>query len=339
MLPKKIELTSLDLIEICISKKILIIFLTAVIGTFFCIIHVKLTPYKSKDIIRIYPASFIEVSQVVDDINRLQNIKKLFEYNMFADLNLNTQSVDDYSKSFYSGYTSPTKIVYEFSDLIKKKSLNNNHFKIIRATPIKHTFFKDHIDYFEFVFSFNDSIKNKSEIIKIYNDTKKNIKEKYILILKELKTELQKLDNQSILKEIKKIDDLIAIKNTKLEKEEDKNYIIVNNINLDKKLNTLNNNEGINFNTPLYILKERKKILELELNKNKIYTLDIEKLINNINKEDFEFVTLDILDDSTDELKKTNFTYYIIYFVLALIISMIYVLAIFLYNNKKKLLN
>ena len=127
MLPKNSELTLLDLIEICLSKKFLIIFLTTIIGIFFCIIHVNFN-YKNnfKSTIQIYPKLFLQI----DEINKLQEMKNIMQD---AVLDLDTRylsDVNEKSMNFYLGYSSPARMVYEFTDMIKKSSSNNNYFKI-----------------------------------------------------------------------------------------------------------------------------------------------------------------------------------------------------------------
>lgn len=335
MLPENSELTLLDLIEIWISKKFLIIFLTIVIGIFFCIVHLTSADNQNfKVIIQIYPKLFPQIEQ----INKLQEIKNRMQYDIIFNKPMpDTISSDEKIVNFILEYTSPSRVVYEFSDLIKKKSLNNNDFKIIKTTSSQHQFFKNHINYFEFEFSFNDPIKSKSEIIKIFNDTEKNIKENYILILKELNTELINLRKQVMLSKIKKIDELITINNSKdtfLEKASDENNI---NVNLNTGESNISSDDILNFKTPLYVLNGKKKILELKLNEKKNYFPNLEEIINDISKEDFQLVEYEILYNFTNKLVKSNLTYFIIYFVLALIISMIWVIANFLYNNKKKL--
>ena len=326
MLPKNSELTLLDLIEIFLSKKFLIIFLTTIIGIFFCILHVNFYNNKNfKSIIHIYPKLLLEI----EEINQLHEIKQNIQNNIL-DIDRSDIKIDnDKSIIFDKSYSSPARIVYEFADIFKKNSLNNNYFKIIRSTPIKHPFFLNHVNYFEFEFSFDDPIKAKSEIIKILNNTSRNIKQNYILSLKELDTELVRLEKRLILKEIKNVDELIAINSSKdsIYRKEVENI----NIFIDK------NSERLNYNTPLHILTEKKKLLELKLNQEIIFTKDIKKLISIISKEDFQFIEYDLNDKYIDNLVKSNFTYYIIYFVLALIISLIYAVANYLYNNKKKL--
>lgn len=212
MMTKKRKFTLLDLLEIWISDKYRIFLIALSLGIIFCVVHFLAKSNQQAPGISVIIAPI--KSHELQYINEAQGLRQKYKDKLegnFTSKDLARSEV--LSKEITSNYITPTKLVYEYSDIIRKKLMNNAHTKSIDIQVTQHKFFTNHLSYLEFLFNFDNWDKEKvKEVEKIFYDSNEEMQKMYISILEKLQKELLSTKNEILLKKITKIDEIVAMK-------------------------------------------------------------------------------------------------------------------------------
>ena len=212
MLTKKRKFTLLDLLEIWISDKYRIFLIALSLGIIFCVVDFLAKPNQQATEISVIIAPI--KSHELQYINEARTLPQKYKNNLegnFTSVNLNSQ--EQLSKEITSNYITPTKLVYEYSDIVRKKLMNSAFAQSINIEATSHKFFTNHLSYLEFIFSFNSREKEPvKEVEKIFYDSNEEMQKIYISILEKLQEELMSIKNEILLKKITKIDEIVAMK-------------------------------------------------------------------------------------------------------------------------------
>ena len=155
MMTRRRNLTLLDLLEIWISDKNRIILITLSLAIIFCVAHFLAKQNQQAPGISVIIAPI--KSHELQHINEAQGLRQKYKDKLegnFTSKDLARTEV--LSKEITSNYITPTKLVYEYSDIIRKKLMNNAHAKSIDIQATHHKFFTNHLSYLEFLFNFGN---------------------------------------------------------------------------------------------------------------------------------------------------------------------------------------
>ena len=145
---EKLTYTLLDIIEIIYNKKIKIILIT-----FFLFLPLSAVKFFLSEeethigSITIFPSDKTRLFSEYNRYNELINDKTIdilgYENIKFA----KSTYVQDLQnrKSKNSFYVSPTRLMWEFNDILQKKLLNFEHISHIRTLPDLHEFYESHL--------------------------------------------------------------------------------------------------------------------------------------------------------------------------------------------------
>lgn len=269
MMTRRRKLTLLDLLEIWISDKYRIILIALSLGIIFCVVHFLAKSNQGAPAISVIiaPIKSHELQYINEAQTLLEKYKDRLEGKVTSE---NLASPSELSREITSNYITPTKLVYEYSDIVRKKLMNNVYAKSIRIQVTNHKFFKTHAEYLEFMFRFDNWDKEKvKEVEKIFYDSNEEIRKIHVTILAKLQEELISTNNEIVLKKITKIDEIVAMK-----KQTDSSF-------LDKES-----------------LKEKAQRLELQ-NMNK---LSLYKKLMSASKSDTSVIFA--IEESLSELQK-----------------------------------
>jgi hypothetical protein len=194
---EKSTYTLLDIIEIIYTKKIKII-----LFTFFLFL-----PLSG---IKFY---FSEEETHIGSITILPSDKtSLFnEYNRYNEL-INDKTLDilgykniQFAKSTYvqdlqnrksknSYYVSPTRLMWEFNDILQKKLLNFEHISRIRTLPDPHGYYQDHLSSLKIDFKINNIKESTTDgLKKIINDSILLSKKRFGNLIDDLSVDLENI--------------------------------------------------------------------------------------------------------------------------------------------------
>ena len=239
---EKSTYTLLDIIEIIYTKKIKII-----LFTFFLFL-----PLSG---IKFY---FSEEETHIGSITILPSDKtSLFnEYNRYNEL-INDKTLDilgykniQFAKSTYvqdlqnrksknSYYVSPTRLMWEFNDILQKKLLNFEHISRIRTLPDPHGYYQDHLSSLTIDFKINNIKKSTTDgLKKIINDSILLSKKRLGNLIDDLSVDLENIilhENKMKLAKFENLYELIKAL------PEDKDNI---NLKLSKAQEAIENFDG-----------------------------------------------------------------------------------------------
>ena len=271
MMTRKRNLTLLDLLEIWISDKYKIILTTLSLGIIFCVVHFLASSNQGAPGISVIIAPI--KSHELQYINEAQELLEKYKGRLEGKVtSKNPAAPSVLSREITSNYITPTKLIYEYSDIVRKKLMSNVYTKSIRIHVTNHKFFTTHAEYLEFLFSFDNWDKEKvKEVEKIFYDSNEEMRKIHTTILVKLQEELLSIKNEIILKKITKIDEIVAMK-----KQTDSSF-------LDEKS-----------------LKEKAQMLELQ-NMNK---LNLYKKLMNASKNDTSVIFE--IEESLSELQRSR---------------------------------
>jgi len=172
---KKITYTLLDIIEIFYKKKIKIIFISLLL--FLPLSGIKYY-FSEEDThigsITIFPSDKTSMFTEYNRYNELIN-DKILDILGYKNVDFSKSTfVQDLQnrKSKNSYYISPTRLMWEFNDILQKKILNFDHISNIRTLPDPHGYYQDHLSSLTIDFRI-DNIKKSTtdELKKIINDS------------------------------------------------------------------------------------------------------------------------------------------------------------------------
>ena len=252
MMTRRRNLTLLDLLEIWISDKNRIILITLSLAIIFCVVHFLAKSNQGAPGISVIIAPI--KSHELQYINEAQTLLEKYKDRLEGKVtSKNLASPGVLSRAITSNYITPTRLVYEYSDIVRKKLMNNVYAKSIRIRVTNHKFFTTHAEYLEFLFSFDNWDKEKvKEVEKIFYDSNEEMRKIHFTILAKLQEELLSIQNEIILKKITKIDEIVAMKKqtdsffldkkSLKEKEQRLELQNMNQLNLYKKLMSASKN-------------------------------------------------------------------------------------------------
>ena len=172
---EKSTYTLLDIIEIIYTKKIKII-----LFTFFLFLPLSgIKFYFSEEethigSITIFPSDKTSLFSEYNRYNELINDKTLdilgYKNIQFAKSTYVQDLQNRKSKNSY--YVSPTRLMWEFNDILQKKLLNFEHISRIRTLPDPHGYYQDHLSSLTIDFKINNIKKSTTDgLKKIINDS------------------------------------------------------------------------------------------------------------------------------------------------------------------------
>jgi hypothetical protein len=189
--------TLLDIIEIIYTKKIKIILFTFVL--FLPLSGIKF--YLSEEethigSITIFPSDKTGMFSEYNRYNELINDKTLdilgykniqFSKSVFVQDLQNRKSKNSY-------YVSPTRLMWEFNDILQKKLLNFEHISHIRTHSDPHGYYQDHLSSLKIDFKINNIKESTTEELKkIINDSILESKKRFGNLIDELSKDLEKI--------------------------------------------------------------------------------------------------------------------------------------------------
>jgi len=194
---EKLTYTLLDIIEIIYTKKIKIILFTFIL--FLPLSGIKF--YLSEEethigSITIFPSDKRNMFSEYNRYNELINDKTLdilgykniqFSKSLFVQDLQNRNSKNSY-------YVSPTRLMWDFNDILQKKLLNFEHISHIRTVPDPHGYYNDHLSSLTIDFKINNIKESTTEELKkIINDSILDSKKRFGNLIDEMSKDLEKI--------------------------------------------------------------------------------------------------------------------------------------------------
>lgn len=242
---KKLTYTLLDIIEIIYTKKIKIILF--IFFLFLPLSGIKF--YFSEEethigTITIFPSDKTSLFSEYNRYNELINDKTLdilgYKNIQFA----KSTYVQDLQnrKSKNSFYVSPTRLMWEFNDILQKKLLNFDQISRIRTLPNPHGYYHDHLSSLTIDFKINNIKKSTTdELKKIINDSILLSKKRFGNLIDNLSEDLENIilhENSMKLAKFENLYELIKAL------PEDKNSIDVKLSNAQKAIENFDGGEN-----------------------------------------------------------------------------------------------
>ena len=145
-------------------------------------------------------------------------------------------------KSKNSYYISPTRLIWEFNDILQKKLLNFEHISHIRTLPDPHGYYQDHLSSLMIDFKINNINKSTTdELKKIINDSILHSKKRFGNLIDDLSKDLESIilhENSMKLAKFENLYELIE------SLPEDKNTIDVKLSNAQKAIENFDGGEN-----------------------------------------------------------------------------------------------
>ena len=194
---EKLTYTLLDIIEIIYTKKIKIILFTFILFLPLSGIKFFLSEEETHiGSITIFPSDKRNMFSEYNRYNELINDKTLdilgFKNIQFGNSLFVQDLQNRNSKNSY--YVSPTRLMWEFNDILQKKLLNFEHISHIRTLPDPHGYYKDHLSSLTIDFKINNIKESTTEELKkIINDSILDSKKKFGNLIDELSKDLEKI--------------------------------------------------------------------------------------------------------------------------------------------------
>jgi len=194
---EKLTYTLLDIIEIIYTKKIKLI-----LFTFFLFLPLSgIKFYFSEEethigTIKIFPSDKTSLFSEYNRYNELINDKTLdilgYKNIQFSKSTFVQDLQNRKSKNSY--YISPTRLMWEFNDILQKKLLNFEHISHIRTLPDPHGYYQDHLSSLTIDFKINNNKKTTTdELKKIINDSILYSKKRFGNLIDDLSKDLENI--------------------------------------------------------------------------------------------------------------------------------------------------
>ena len=246
---KKLTYTLLDIIEIIYTKKIKIILFTFILFLPLSGIKFFLSEEETHiGSITIFPSDKRNMFSEYNRYNELINDKTLdilgfkniqFSKSLFVQDLQNRNSKNSY-------YISPTRLMWEFNDILQKKLLNFEHISHIRTVPDPHGYYNDHLSSLTIDFKINNIKESTTEELKkIINDSILDSKKRFGNLIDELSKDLEKIilhENSMKLAKFENLYELIQA----LPENKDKDTIDVKLSRASKALEKFDGGENSN---------------------------------------------------------------------------------------------
>jgi len=352
---KKSTYTLLDIIEIIYTKKIKIILF--IFFLFLPLSGIKF--YFSEEethigSITIFPSDKTSLFSEYNRYNELINDKTLdilgYKNIQFSKSTFVQDLQNRKSKNSY--YVSPTRLMWEFNDILQKKLLNFEHISHIRTLPDPHGYYQNHLSSLTIDFKVNNIKKSTTdELKKIINDSIIYSKKRFGNLIDDLSKDLENIILHENNMKLKKFENLYVLINAL---PEEKNSIDVKLSNASKAMenfdggenssvifNVGNRLENGQFNIINYCLNEKNMTFgPTGLSNTKILIEKCKKMVNKTIIEDSEniffrfknllsgfksddFQTVNLLSNDKIKISKIESSKYLYssLFVISLLIS------------------
>jgi len=241
---KKSTYTLLDIIEIIYTKKIKIILF--IFFLFLPLSGIKF--YFSEEethigSITIFPSDKTSLFSEYNRYNELINDKTLdilgYKNIQFA----KSTYVQDLQnrKSKNSFYVSPTRLMWEFNDILQKKLLNFEHISRIRTLPDPHGYYQDHLSSLTIDFKINNIKKSTTDgLKKIINDSILLSKKRLGNLIDDLSVDLENIILHENSMKLAKFENLYEL----IKALPEKNSIDINLSNTQKAIENFDGGEN-----------------------------------------------------------------------------------------------
>ena len=241
---EKSTYTLLDIIEIIYTKKIKIILF--IFFLFLPLSGIKF--YFSEEethigSITIFPSDKTSLFSEYNRYNELINDKTLdilgYKNIQFA----KSTYVQDLQnrKSKNSFYVSPTRLMWEFNDILQKKLLNFEHISRIRTLPDPHGYYQDHLSSLTIDFKINNIKKSTTDgLKKIINDSILLSKKRLGNLIDDLSVDLENIILHENSMKLAKFENLYEL----IKALPEKNSIDINLSNTQKAIENFDGGEN-----------------------------------------------------------------------------------------------
>lgn len=241
---EKSTYTLLDIIEIIYTKKIKIILF--IFFLFLPLSGIKF--YFSEEethigSITIFPSDKTSLFSEYNRYNELINDKTLdilgYKNIQFA----KSTYVQDLQnrKSKNSFYVSPTRLMWEFNDILQKKLLNFEHISHIRTLPDPHGYYQDHLSSLTIDFKINNIKKSTTDgLKKIINDSILLSKKRLGNLIDDLSVDLENIILHENSMKLAKFENLYEL----IKALPEKNSIDINLSNTQKAIENFDGGEN-----------------------------------------------------------------------------------------------
>jgi len=242
---EKSTYTLLDIIEIIYNKKLKII-----LFTFFLFLPLSgIKFYFSEEethigSITIFPSDKTSLFSEYNRYNELINDKTLdilgYKNIQFSKSTFVQDLQNRKSKNSY--YVSPTRLMWEFNDILQKKLLNFEHISHIRTLPDPHGYYQNHLSSLTIDFKVNNIKKSTTdELKKIINDSIIYSKKRFGNLIDDLSKDLENIILHENNMKLKKFENLYVLINAL---PEEKNSIDVKLSNASKAMENFDGGEN-----------------------------------------------------------------------------------------------
>ena len=339
------SLSIFDILEICLKNIGKIILITLSIFLILFLLNNTLnkqTAYYS-GYIKIFPT---EQTYFLNELNRFSEVKNEKRKKFFTQEENSKEQNNNYmdSKIPNTDYLTPTRLVWNFSDMLQKKFLASKNILQVDIDSINHNYFQNHLSYLTINFKFGDYDNEKlNQVNNLLDDSIQESKNKMIKFTENLFSELlilYDLENKIMLT---KLDNLKTLLENK-----DKNPEIPNSISNDTIVIVDGNRRDLKkeFNEigDYCLNKEDYEILEncsnLLIKSQKSHLRFIESEINKIKKllDSNEFLPVQFLtEENRVTIRKTvneKYTYASL-LIVSFVISLFCVIISELYKKRR----
>lgn len=339
-----------DIIEIFFKNIIKIIIITASVFIILILLNNFLINQKETyaGTIKIFPT---DNTYLLNEINRYAELRneKRNEFITQKDIQSSSKEqnvIDKRSKIKNTEYLTPTRLIWDFSDIVQKKFLADKNISSVMVKSTNHNYFANHLSYLTINFKFNDFNDDKFNQVNILLDetileSKNKMKDFTKILMSEILV-LFDLKNKEALKKLSNLETILQ--NKELEKEKNPmaisndTVVIVNDRNEDfvKKFKRLEdyclNKEDIQI---------LKTCTDLVLQSQKDNLNYIFKEIDNIKEilEDTEFMPVKFLSDTNRvQVRRTDNQKYTLISILivSIFVSLFYIIILELYKLDRK---
>ena len=241
---KKITYTLLDIIEIFYKKKIKIIFISLLL--FLPLSGIKYY-FSEEDThigsITIFPSDKTSMFTEYNRYNELIN-DKILDILGYKNVDFSKSTfVQDLQnrKSKNSYYISPTRLMWEFNDILQKKILNFDHISNIRTLPDPHGYYQDHLSSLTIDFKINNIKKSTTDgLKKIINDSILLSKKRLGNLIDDLSVDLENIILHENSMKLAKFENLYEL----IKALPEKNSIDINLSNTQKAIENFDGGEN-----------------------------------------------------------------------------------------------
>ncbi len=340
------SLSIFDILEISFKNIVKIILIT--LGIFLILfllnnnLNKQTTHYSGS--IKIFPN---ENTYFLNEVNRFSGIRNEKRRVFFTQEEENTNLQNNHSESTIKNtdYLTPTRLVWDFSDVVQKKFLANKNISQVEIKSINHDYFENHLSYLTINFKFSNYNNEKlNQVNNLLDLSIQETKNKMIKFIENLLNELlilYDLENKETLRKLSNLQTLLENKDSQPELPENisnDTIVIVNGerANYQKEFNQLGD----------YCLnKEDLEILEtcsdLLIKSQKDNLIYVENEVNKIKKV-LELNAFSPVKFLTEEnrikiRKSVNEKYtYVSLLIVSVFLSLFYVIISELYKENRK---